>query len=67
MNYSDTVFIAIAVSIGLGAGFWAGAEYGKIGFLFGLLGGFAAVFILFTVARMLMPEGPRHRSREQQE
>jgi len=58
MNQSDTLLTALAVGIGLGAGFWAGAEHGKIGFVGGFLGGIACVFIVFTLVRLPIPERP---------
>lgn len=43
--HSDTLFLILAVSISLVAGFVAGAKHGRMGALFGLLGGFTAVTI----------------------
>ena len=62
--HSDTLFLVLAVSISLVAGFVAGAKHGRMGALFGLLGGFTAVFLIFSILRTLLPDRPLPKNRK---
>lgn len=66
MDRSDVIFLVVALSAGLGAGYWGGAEAGKIGFVVCFLSALVGVFVLFTVVRALIPDMNTRARRERE-